>query len=170
MKKLLKLFLLASFILGIVSNAAYAAQIGFDSHNNRDRRHEPRYHNSLSIKTHVQGDGWIGPFYEGDVAGTVGQSKRMEAISITSYDGTRIRYRVYVDGLGWSNWASHGQVVGTIGESRAITAIELTTDGRGSDVAYQVHVADRGWLDWLYAGSVAGDFQHPIEAISIVLQ
>lgn len=162
MKKIVKIFLLVTAIMSCLATSVFAEQAGFNT--------LQRLNHDVRIKTHVQGDGWIGPFHEGDAAGTVGQSKRLEALSISVYDGSNIKYRVYVDGLGWSNWANDGMVVGTTGENRAITAIEIQTDGRGSDLAYQVHVAERGWLDWLYAGSTAGDFEHRIEAIRIQLQ
>ena len=35
---------------------------------------------------HVQNIGWMGPFYDGQVAGTVGQSLRVEAVMIEVSD------------------------------------------------------------------------------------
>ena len=65
------------------------------------------------------------------IIGTVGESKRLEAISIrilSGLTGKRIKYRVHVAKLGWSGWKYDGDLVGSNGLSNAIQAIQIVTE------------------------------------------
>jgi uncharacterized protein YjdB len=61
--------------------------------------------------------------YAGNICGTVGESKRMEAIMLEA--PYRIEYHVHVQGKGWLPWVKNGEWTGTQGESRRIEAIEV---------------------------------------------
>ena len=56
--------------------------------------------NDVSIMAHVQNKGWIGPFTNGQIAGTVGQSLRLEAVKITASGGRHICYQAHVQNVG----------------------------------------------------------------------
>ena len=60
---------------------------------------------------------------DGEVSGTVGQKKRLEAYQIekitTSFTGD-IYYKTYVEGIGWQDYVSSGNISGTVGQSKKI--------------------------------------------------
>ena len=64
---------------------------------------------------------------DGEIAGTEGESKRVEAIRIKLNEkiGRNIRYRVHVQDIGWMDWVQNGEIAGTVGESKRIEAIEI---------------------------------------------
>ena len=64
-----------------------------------------------------------------DLSGTVGQSKRLEAIQIKltgdleqKYD---VYYRVHCQTFGWLDWAKNGEVAGTSGYAKRIESIQI---------------------------------------------
>ena len=60
---------------------------------------------SISYRAHVAYNGWLSWKKDGEVAGTVGESRRMEAIKIKltgNYTGDVI-YQTYVRDMGWQN-------------------------------------------------------------------
>jgi uncharacterized protein YjdB len=61
------------------------------------------------------------------MAGTTGQSRRMEAIRIrlAGCGILRVQYQVHVAGQGWLPWVSDGQMAGTTGQSRRMEAIRI---------------------------------------------
>jgi hypothetical protein len=90
-------------------------------------------------RSHVQNIGWQGYASEGEISGTIGKSKRIEAIQINSNE---IQYRVHMEGIGWSDWVGNGQIAGTTGESRRIEAIEFKSSKK---MTAQGHVQNIGW-------------------------
>ena len=65
---------------------------------------------NLQYRTHVQDYGWMSWKKEGQNSGTIGESKRIEAIQIKfrSSSEYNILYRVYVLGNGWTGWSKNG--------------------------------------------------------------
>ncbi|GAA3321526.1 hypothetical protein GCM10020331_037740 [Ectobacillus funiculus] len=57
---------------------------------------------SIQYRTHVQDIGWTNPVSEGEVSGTTGLARRMEAIAIDS--SLPIEYQVHVQNKGWLPW------------------------------------------------------------------
>ena len=62
--------------------------------------------------------GWQLEVSNGEMAGTIGQNKRIEAIKIwltgeieKEYD---VYYRVHVQSFGWLDWAKNGEIAGTV--------------------------------------------------------
>ena len=102
----------------------------------------------MRYKVHIQDKGWSVFFEEGRFAGTVGESKRIEAIVIEGVDD----YRVHVENIGWMPWVKSGEVAGTVGKGKRIEAIQI----KGENVNYKVHVQDIGWMDWARDGETAG--------------
>ena len=102
----------------------------------------------MRYKVHVQDKGWTPFFEEGRFAGTVGESKRIEAVVIEGVD----EYRVHIQDKGWGPWVKAGEVAGTTGEGKRIEAIQI----KGTNVNYKVHVQDIGWMDWARDGETAG--------------
>lgn len=130
---------------------------------------------SISYQTHVQDFGWQSWKSNGEVSGTVGQSKRLEGISIklSNINGS-IEYKTHVQDIGWQDWKSNGQMSGTSGQSKRLEAIKVKLSGEAAnqyDVYYRVHAQDYGWLDWAKNGESAGTegYSKRLEGIQIVL-
>lgn len=130
---------------------------------------------SISYQTHVQDYGWQSWKSNGEVSGTVGQSKRLEGINIklSNINGS-IEYKTHVQDIGWQDWKSNGQMSGTSGQSKRLEAIKVKLSGEAAnqyDVYYRVHAQDYGWLDWTKNGESAGTegYSKRLEGIQIVL-
>lgn len=130
---------------------------------------------SISYQTHVQDYGWQSWKSNGEVSGTVGQSKRLEGINIklSNINGS-IEYKTHVQDIGWQDWKSNGQMSGTTGQSKRLEAIQIKLSGEAAnqyDVYYRVHAQDYGWLDWAKNGESAGTegYSKRLEGIQIAL-
>ena len=136
----------------------------------------------IEYQSHVADIGWMGWVKNGNLSGTTGQARQMEAINIrlVGDDGNSIimpdvQYHVYVRGKGWSSWMTDGQTAGTTGQALPIEAIEIRLTGdlaQRFTIRYRTHVSDIGWMDWVENGSLSGtkDQNHQIEAIEIQLR
>ena len=133
----------------------------------------------VTYQTHVQGYGNQAYVYDGAVAGTQGESKRMESIRVklasTIAANGGIRYRSHIQDLGWEkDWKTNGALSGTTGRSLRLEAIQLELTGAIAekyDVYYRVHAQNFGWLGWAKNGEEAGTagFSYRLEGIQIVL-
>lgn len=95
----------------------------------------PALTGNIEYRSHVQSSGWESVWRRnGEISGTTGQAKRLEAIQIrltgelsNKYD---IRYRVHVQGAGWLPYAQNGEMAGTVGQGRRLEAIQIYLDMR----------------------------------------
>jgi len=115
----------------------------------------------VTYQAHVEGIGWMGWVSNGDIAGTTGQSRRMEAVRIQLVNapaGVRVTYQAHVEGIGWMDWVWDGAVAGTTGRSLRMEAvrIRLVNAPSGYGITYQAHVEGIGWMNWVSNGDVAG--------------
>ena len=111
----------------------------------------------INYQVHVENYGWMQPVADGEVAGTVGHGKRIEAIVIDFPEG--IEYNAHVQNIGWQGWCYSGEVAGTVGESLRLEAIRIKLKGHYAseyDVYYRAHVQNIGWMEWVRNGQVAG--------------
>lgn len=97
----------------------------------------------LQYKAHIQDLGWTDWKNAGEIVGTVGENKRIEAIAIQANNGVDIQYKVHMEGIGWSDWKHSGEVAGTEGESRRIEAIEIQSN---KALEAREQVQDIGWM------------------------
>ena len=100
------------------------------------------YSGSIVYTTHVQSIGWQGNennvntwFRDGQMAGTSGRAKRLEAIRIAltgemaeHYD---VYYRVHAQTYGWLAWAKNGEAAGTAGFSKRLEGIQIVLVPKG---------------------------------------
>jgi hypothetical protein len=78
----------------------------------------------------VQNTGWTGGARDGELAGTTGQSRRLEAVrgSLNGdalMDGHSVWYRVHSQTYGWLGWAHDGEPAGTAGLAKRAEAIDV---------------------------------------------
>ena len=117
---------------------------------------------SVTYRTHVQTYGWQSWVSDGSLAGTTGESKRVEALQIklknAPYSGS-IKYSAHVQGIGWMDPVTDGATAGTTGQSRRVEAITIELTGEMAekyDVYYRVHSQKLGWMGWAKNGEKAG--------------
>ena len=121
----------------------------------------------IGYKAHVEYEGWQDWKYDGETAGTTGQSKRMEAIRI-DYDKD-VYAKAHIEGLGWVDYGKIdiNTIIGTTGEFKRLECLCLK-----GNFKYRVHIEGSGWSCCTNAdgvatlGSVGQSLR--IEAIEIV--
>lgn len=129
----------------------------------------------IEYSTHVQSVGWQRNFKDGEMAGTTGECKRIEAIKIRGLNlpkEIKIKYQVYIEELRWQDWKNANEIAGTIGESKRIEAIKILLDKNDKySIMYRMFVQNIGWQDWCYDGECAGTqgVSQRIEALEIKL-
>jgi len=131
----------------------------------------------VGYQTHVQDYGTQAYVYDGAMAGTEGECKRMESIrmKLPSSVNSSIQYRSHVQDIGWEKkWASNGSLSGTEGQCKRLEAIQIKLSGdvaENYDVYYRVHVQDYGWLAWAKNGESSGTegYAKRLEAIEVRL-
>ena len=131
----------------------------------------------VGYQTHVQDYGTQAYVYDGAMAGTEGECKRMESIrmKLPSSMNSSIQYRSHVQNIGWEKkWASNGSLSGTTGQCKRLEAIQIKLSGdvaESYDVYYRVHAQDYGWLAWAKNGESSGTegYAKRLEAIEVRL-
>ena len=111
----------------------------------------------IEFQANVQGYGWLKPVGDGEIIGTTGQARRLEAFIINFPGG--IKYSAHVQNIGWQNWVHSGEISGTVGKNLRIEAVRIQLVGRSEqyfDVYYRAHVQNGGWLGWAKNGEPAG--------------
>ncbi len=129
---------------------------------------------SVTYTVCVQGKGTLKAVKDGAVAGTIGQGRRLEAIT-ARVSGGSIEYRSHVQGKGWETaWVKDGGLSGTTGQAKRLEAIQMRLDStlaKDYSVWYQVHSQSYGWLGWAKDGAVAGTagLSKRVEACRVVV-
>ena len=81
--------------------------------------------------------GWLDYVSDGDISGTTGESRRLEAIKIRLSgdisDYYDVNYRVYCQNIGWLDWTSNGKVAGTVGGSYKLEAIQIKLSSKSDE-------------------------------------
>ena len=118
-------------------------------------------HNEVPVKN----TGWTGGARDGELAGTTGQSRRLEAVRVSRtgdalMDGYSVWYRVHAQTYGWLGWAHDGEPAGTAGLAKRAEAIDVQVlpQGqvpRGYDATQRAPAAQTGGTTG--ANSAAGD-------------
>lgn len=130
---------------------------------------------SIMYYGHQQTYGDIGPVTDGGLLGTIGQSKRLEALFVCfepSICEGSVKYKAHVQTYGWQDWVKDGEMAGTRGQSKRVEALQIQLDGDVAnfcDIYYRVHVQSYGWMGWAKNGEPAGSsgLAKRIEAIEI---
>ena len=130
----------------------------------------------ISYRAHVQDIGWQEYVSDGEMSGTSGQSKRLEAINIrlSSVINGGVSYRTHIQDIGWQEYVSDDEMSGTSGQSKRLEAIQIKLTGQTAekyDIYYRVHCQDFGWLGWAKNGEASGSegYAKRLEAIEIRL-
>ncbi|MGL4450814.1 MAG: glucosaminidase domain-containing protein [Sarcina sp.] len=126
----------------------------------------------VNYTAYIDGLGWQENKSNGNMAGTSGQSKRIEGlkISLNGIENLGLTYRTHIQDVGWQYWKKEGEVAGLPNSGKRIEAIEIK-QSRNSDytIEYRAHIEDIGWQDWKSNGELAGTTGEAkrIEAIEV---
>ena len=110
----------------------------------------------ISYTAHVQDYGWLDYVsMDGDMCGTSGESKRLEAVEIWLYgelaDYYTVQYQVHIQDYGDAQgFVNEYALAGTTGESKRLEEVQIKLVKRdpsngAMSVNYRVHVQDKGW-------------------------
>ncbi len=131
---------------------------------------------SVTYQSYIQGDGWQEWKRDGELSGTQGQSKQLEALKIelSSIIDGGIVYKAHVQNDGWQLFVGDGVQSGTIGQNKRLEAIQIQLTGNAMlqyDIYYRVHVQNLGWLGWAKNGERAGTegYKYRVEGVEILL-
>lgn len=148
---------------------------------------QPINDTGFHYRGHSQTYSWLKSVRDGQIAGTVGESKRLEAIKITPPEGVELNVTVHVQHYGDIRYegikkgkssgtesSKNDPIMGTVGEKLRLEGIiiECTKNETGKELYYQAHVQDEGWQDPVTEGMLAGSRgkSKRIEAIRIWMQ
>lgn len=122
----------------------------------------------VNYSVHTRGNGWMNQRCDGDIAGTTGQNRRIEAIKLWLKKGTIKSVTVHVKGDGDKTYnnPTKDTVIGTTGQKKRIEAIKIESD---TPLRYRVHQKTYGWSGWKNKGEFAGvkGKSKQIEAVEI---
>lgn len=133
----------------------------------------PVVNHKVGYKAHIQDKGWTKEFYENEIAGTQGESKRLEALVIDPMN-LKVSVKVHMQDYGWKDYGmiTKDTIIGTVGESKRLEAICLNcTNAR---LKYRVHIQDSGWTAWTIADGISTlgsvGMSQRIEAIQMTIE
>ncbi|MGX7203917.1 GH25 family lysozyme [Enterococcus pingfangensis] len=137
----------------------------------------PDPNSPISYSSHAQGLGWLSSVSNNYISGTIGESRRIEALKMTLSDKVsgNIEYQSHIQSIGWeSNWKKNGENSGTTGQAKRIEALKIRLTGEVAnqyDVYYRVHSEKFGWMNWAKNGEEAGTegFSYRVEAFQVQL-
>jgi hypothetical protein len=140
--------------------------------------------NSVYAYCHVQAAGDIGPFLQASIlnadipypyAGTIGQSRRLEGMSLQTESSlllTRpvIYYSLCNPDNSWTSTATWGQFTGTINDSKAVIGLKIWTTNSEYSIWYKAHNQSTGWTQpWHNDGQFAGIQGKRLEAFAFFI-
>ena len=133
-----------------------------DAEENYNVPSSPVNDKGLWYKCHVQTYGDLPWVRDGMIAGTEGQSKRLDGLWINPPVGVVFDVDIHMQGIGWKTYEDLGHdnnvFLGTRGEKRRIEAIRIRCkeNRTGLELFYQVHCQHYGTMDVCSEGEMAG--------------
>lgn len=108
------------------------------------------YDSNIEIKyrTHISDRGWQEWVSGGQVSGTTGEERRIEAIQLDF--PFRVRAKAHIQNKGWIDFGeiTKDTIIGTVGESLRLEALVIEPIGNTYPLTGQVHIQNRGWENW----------------------
>lgn len=104
----------------------------------------------IKYKGHIQNIGWAEWVQDGEVCGTVGESKRLEALQIDS--NLEIEVDAHIENIGWVNYGKINKdtIIGTVGQSLRLECLRLK-----GNFKYSVHIENEGWTNFTKADGIS---------------
>lgn len=142
---------------------------------------------TIAYRAHCQNLGWLSPVSNGDIAGTTGESLRMEALKISPPEGVVLEVDAHIQNIGWKGYpgikkgvnsgtgsSPNDPIIGTVGKGLRLEAVRIrcTENTTGKKLKYQAHVQGIGWQPAVTEGMIAGTTGRSLrmEAIKIWME
>lgn len=124
---------------------------------------EPLNDNGIYYRVHTQDYGWLPEVRDGQIAGTTGQARRVEAIQFTHLPkGLELDIHAHIQNKGDMAYDSvmdgNLPIIGTVGQGLRLEGfnIHVLCNDTGKKLKYDGHVQDVGWTGELPAGTPCG--------------
>ena len=146
----------------VLENAKAACKTGYHVYDSKGNEVYPNAKPSIIYNGHVQGIGWQGEKKDGAWSGTIGQSKRLEALIINPPEGVELEVTAHIQSIGNKVFKNikHGndRIIGTTGEAKRLEAItiKVTKNTTGRKLLYQAHCQSVGDTKICAAGELCG--------------
>lgn len=110
---------------------------------------EVPFTDELKYRAHVGFVGWMPWVSNGEIAGTTGECKRMEAIQIDA--PFEIEAKAHIECIGWVDYGKINKdtIIGTTGEFKRLECLCLK-----GNFKYRVHIQGTGWSAWTNADGI----------------
>lgn len=105
-------------------------------------------------QAHMRGNGWGAWMADGNMAGSTGQNRRIEAIKIKPVKQMDVTVHMKDTGDKKYSNITNSTTIGTTGERKRIEAVKI--ESSDTIYTYRVHQRDLGWSDWVTNGQWAG--------------
>jgi hypothetical protein len=131
---------------------------------------------SVSYMGHAQSYGDLKIVKDGQICGTTGKKKRLEALSVVGLEnlgGVAVVGQAHIQTEGWQKEIifNGSNFIGSKGKAKRLEAIKLKLIGDASKykIAYRTHVSNIGWTNWVYDWEMSGTVGKAlaIEAVEI---
>lgn len=123
-------------------------------------------HNHLYYRAHIQTYGTLPVVGDGQIAGTIGKSLRLEGFWVdlrtmrNTYPDLKLSGITHIQRTGDVTLSNieHDTCIGTTGQSLRLEAflLEITGLPTGMKLKYRSHIQGTGWEDWKEAGEWSG--------------
>ena len=111
---------------------------------------------AITYQVHARKIGWMNWRCDGDMAGTTGQNRRLEALKLWLADGSIKSVTVHIKSDGDKTYEkpTKDTIIGTTGQKKRLEAIQIESD---VPLRYRVHQKSYGWSAWKNNGEWAGE-------------
>lgn len=104
----------------------------------------------LWYRSHVEDYGWLDAVHDGQVSGTTGKGKRLEAIKIDTrkLPGVKLHAIAHIQDIGNVDYGyiDHNTIIGTVGKKKRLEAVNIIAEELGEKKIYmQAHFDGDGW-------------------------
>lgn len=108
----------------------------------------------VNYQVHTRENGWMNWRCDGDMAGTTGQNRRIEALRLDGPGNPTVKVHLMNDGDKEYKNVKKDTVLGTTGEGKRMEALAISSEE--IPYAYRVHQKTYGWSKWGVNGEMVG--------------
>ena len=104
---------------------------------------------NFKARGHIQDIGWTDWKNSGEVVGTTGENKRLEALQIDA--PFEVEAKAHIQDIGWVDYGiiNKDTIIGTTGKAKRIDCLCFK-----GNFKYKVHIQDTGWTCWTDADGI----------------
>lgn len=122
----------------------------------------------VSYQGHLRGIGWVNWQCDGAMAGSTGQSRRVEALRISPVKHMDVTVHIRDIGDKLYKNITESTIIGTTGQEKRLEALKIES---GDTVyLYRVHQKNLGWSRWCVNGQWAGEKGKSLQIEAVEIQ